>query len=98
LENVTYVNKGGRDDDASAELLQDNEDNIEFTGHHLVEEDRTKDTEGTCGQNDEEETDTETNVIISSARLTSRKRRSRFRLASLRITVTMATSTCAMSK
>jgi hypothetical protein len=64
------VNKGCRDDDTSTELLQDNENNIEFTGHHLVQEDGTKDTQGTRGQNNEEKTDTETNVIISPARLT----------------------------
>lgn len=43
------MDKGGRDDDTSAELLQDNEDNVEFTRHHLVQEDGTKDTQGTCG-------------------------------------------------
>lgn len=64
------MNKSGGDNDTSTELLQDNEDNVELAGHHLVQEDRTKYTQSTRGQNDKEKADTETDVIVSPARLT----------------------------
>jgi hypothetical protein len=63
------VNKGSRDDDSRAKLLQDNEHQVELSGHHLVQQDRTKDTNGARGKDDKEQTNTQANVVVSLARL-----------------------------
>lgn len=52
----TYVNKGGRDNDTRAELLQDDKECVELGRHHLVEEDRSKDTNSAGGENDKQKT------------------------------------------
>jgi hypothetical protein len=70
LVNLTYVNKRGRDDDTGTKLLQDKKDQVKFAGHHLVQQDRAKDTQGTCGQDNKEQTNAEADVVISLSRLT----------------------------
>jgi hypothetical protein len=70
LVKLTYVNKCGRDDDTGTKLLQDKKDQVKFAGHHLVQQDRAKDTQGTCGQDNKEQTNAEADVVISLSRLT----------------------------
>lgn len=44
-EGKTYVDKGSRDNDSSAELLEDCKDNVGAHGDEGGHEDRTKDTD-----------------------------------------------------
>lgn len=60
----TYVNECGRDDDTRAELLQNDEECVELGRHHLVEEDRSKDTNSAGGENDEQKTNSQANVVF----------------------------------
>jgi hypothetical protein len=42
------MNEGGRDDDASAKLLEKNKDHVELRRHVAVENDGSKDACPTC--------------------------------------------------
>lgn len=63
------MDKGSRDDDAGAELLQDDEHQVELGGHHLVQQDGAKDADGAGGEDDKEQTDAQADVVVSPARL-----------------------------
>lgn len=59
------MNKGSRDNDSSTELLENREDNVRSHGNKRRHENRSKDTNGTGDQNDEQHSDTNADLVVS---------------------------------
>lgn len=59
------MDKGGRDDDTGAKLFQDNEDGVCLGGHPIDHDNREVNTNGTGDEDDEEQTDSERNVVVA---------------------------------
>lgn len=59
------MNKGSRNDDTSAKLLQDDKHQVQLSRQNLVEKNRSKDTNSAGGQDNEKETNSQVDIVLS---------------------------------
>jgi hypothetical protein len=60
------VDEGGRDDDTGAELLNGHEDiGTDTPNHEFVQEQGSEDADGTCDEDDEERTNSQSHVVFA---------------------------------
>lgn len=64
-EQYAYVNKGSRDDNTGAKLLEDYKDSVELLRQSTLQDDGSHDADGARHENHKQEADTERDVVIA---------------------------------